>query len=316
MSFQAKPLFAALFVASALMLSGCNDDNKQAQQSEAPQLSAEQQDIAKYNAFIDAANGASFAKDLEHHLKYYEDKIKQQKPLDNYGVASIYNIKTMRENLDKALAMTGNLPELDATAKPLNEALVKLEPINTELRNYADSKGYLSDNGKKAQEKDAEYVAALTEVVKAQQAFFDAIEKRDEINTRTAFEKAKKDSVEYYRAGLIVYAKEAANRSDDFFTSAGEQKASDAFKESLDKTGEMAEGWNKKMTEANPKGCSSMMLSINSFLSSGRQAIKHAADGNYKPRSGMQLMNPVSMDAQSFTQEFNNLINALNMQRC
>lgn len=316
MSFQTKPLFAALFVAGTLILSGCNDDNKQAaQQPDAEQVSVEQQDIIKYNAFIDAANGSSFAKDLADHLEYYADDIKKKKPLTNYSVASVYNIKTTREQLEKALALPGNLPELDATGKPLKEALAKLEPINAELDNYAKSKGYLADDGKKAQEKEAEFVAALTEVAKTQNAFFEAIAKRDEINTRTAFEKAPKDTIEYYRAGLIVYAKEAANRSDAFFETKGEQKATDALKESLNKTAEMVDGWNKKVTEAKPGGCSSMTMAMNSFLSSGRNAIAHATRGDYQRDQGM-LMGPMQMDVQSFTQDFNNLINKLNEQRC
>lgn len=316
MSFQMKPLFAALVVAGTLVLSGCNDDNKQAsQQPEAAQVSAEQQDILKYNAFIDAANGTSFAKDLADHLKYYADDIKNKKPLANYSVVNTYNIKTTREELDKALALPGNLPELDATGKPLKDALAKLEPINAELDNYAKSKGFLADDGKKAQEKEAEFVAALTEVAKTQNAFFEAIAKRDELNTRAAFEKAPKDTIEYYRAGLIVYAKEAANRSDAFFETKGEQKATDALKESLNKTAEMVDGWNKKVTEAKPGGCSSTTMAMNSFLSSGRNAIAHAARGDYQRGQGM-LMGPMQMDAQSFTQDFNNLINKLNEQRC
>jgi len=316
MTFQAKPLFAALFVAGTLMLSGCNDDNKPAaQQPEAAQVSAEQQDIAKYNAFIDAANGVSYAQDLANHLKYYADDIKNKKPLTNYSVVNTYNIKTTREELEKALALPGNLPELDATGKPLKDALAKLEPINTELDNYAKSKGYLADDGKKAQEKEAEFVSALTEVAKTQNAFFEAIAKRDEINTRTAFEKAPKDTIEYYRAGLILYAKQAANRSDAFFETKGEQKATDAFKESLNNTAEMVDGWNKKVTEAKPGGCSSLMMAMNSFLSSGRNAISHATRGDYQHGQGM-LMGPIQMDAQSFNQDFNNLINKLNEQRC
>lgn len=314
MFFKAKPMVAALFVAGTLVLSGCNDDNTQAQQSETPELSAEQQDIAKYNAFIEVANGARFAETLISYQKYYAEKIQKKKPLTDYSVVSPYNIKMTRENLDKALALTGNLPELDATAKPLNDALVKLEPINAELNNYAESKGYLSDKGKKAQEKDAEYIAALTDVVKAQEAFLDAISKRDEINTRTAFEKAEKDSVDYYRAGIVLYAKQAANRSQDFFESAGEQKTADAFNESLDKLNEMADGWNKKMSETHAKGCTNLVMQVNSLLSSGRDAIAHAARGDYKRKTA--YMTPTYFDEQAVSQGFNNVINSLNQQQC
>ena len=318
MSFKAKPLFAALMVAGTLMLSACNDDQSNAQQADTSQVSAEQQDIAKYNVFVEAANGQNFAKALMDHQKFYGDKIKHKKPLTEYSVVYPYNVKVQRENLEKALAMKGNLPELDAAAKPLRDALAKLEPINAELHNYEQSKGYLSDNGKKAQEKDAEYVADLTEVVKAQDVFLDAIIKRDEINTRTAFEEAEKGTEDYYRAGMILYAKEAVRRSDDFFATAGEQKAADAFKESLDKTGEMVEGWNAKKTEGGSQECSNVLLPANSFLSSGRDAIAHAAQGDYKRQSGMMqmMMNTRTLDEDSVSRNFDSLINALNQHRC
>ena len=318
MILKAKPLFVALMVAGTLMLSGCNDDQSTAQQAETAQVSAEQQDIAKYNVFVEAANGQNFAETLMVHQRLYADDIKNKKPLTEYSVIYPYNIKVQRENLEKALAMKGNLPELDATGKPLHDALAKLEPINVELHNYEQSKGYLSDKGKKAQEKDAEFVAALTEVVNAQHAFLDAIIKRDEINTRTAFEEAEKDTEEYYRAGMILYAKEAIHRSDDFFATAGEQKTADAFKESLDKTGEMVDGWNAKKTESNPQGCSYVLLPANSFLSSGRDAIEHAARGDYKQRSGMvqMMMNTRKLDEDSVSRNFDALISALNQHRC
>src|SRR5690606_3991730 len=244
-------------------LGGCTDSETQSQPAAAaaPELSPEQQNIATYNVFVEAANGDNFSSSLDEYPKYYAAAIKNKAPLANYTAVLPSNIEAQRKNLAKALAMKGDLPERDATGKPLSEALAKLEPLNKEMYNYVQSKGFLSDKGKKAQEKDAAFIGALTEVVQTQQAFYEAIAKRDEINTRTAFENAEKDTFEYYRAGLVVYAKQTMHRSYDFFESPSDKKLAAAFNESLDKLAEMAEGMNGK------QDCSNLMMTVNSLLS-------------------------------------------------
>jgi len=313
MILKMKPLFASLCVAGTLLLGGCNDSETQSQQAEAaaPELSPEQQNIAKYNVFVEAANGDNFSSYLDEYQKYYADAIKNKEPLENYTAVLPSNIERQRKNLEKALAMKGDLPELDATGKPLSEALAKLEPLNKEMYNYVQSKGFLSDKGKKAQEKDAAFIGALTEVVQTQQAFYEAIAKRDEINTRTAFENAEKDTFEYYRAGLVVYAKETMHRSYDFFESPSDKKLAAAFNESLDKLAEMAEGMNGK------QDCSNLMMTVNSLLSNGRKSIADAAKTDFTPRPTLQAaLVSLNMDKTFFNRDFDHLIGALNNQVC
>src|SRR5690606_39226065 len=121
MILKMKPLFASLCVAGTLLLGGCNDSETQSQQAEAaaPELSPEQQNIAKYNVFVEAANGDNFSSYLDEYQKYYADAIKNKEPLENYTAVLPSNIERQRKNLEKALAMKGDLPELDATGKPL-----------------------------------------------------------------------------------------------------------------------------------------------------------------------------------------------------
>ncbi|WHS33946.1 DUF3829 domain-containing protein [Brucella sp. NM4] len=234
----------------------------------------------------------------------------------NYSVESPYNIKRMRETLDKALAMPAELPEIDKAAKALTAALKDIEPLNTELDNYAQANGYLADKGKKAREKDGDYVAAMAKVAAAEEEFYSGIQKRDEANTRTAFEQAQKDSVEYFRAGIILYSKQTARLADEFFQSKGEEKAARAFGDSLNQVNEMAEGFDKKIRESRPDGCTSMMRSVNSVLARGRNAIQRAERGDYKDQGFSSLSDPVGMDVRAFNQDFNNMINDFNRDLC
>ncbi|AXM94419.1 hypothetical protein GCM10011247_06130 [Pseudomonas plecoglossicida] len=120
-------------------------------------------------------------------------------------------------------------------------ALEKLEPIHGELANYADSKGYLSDGGQKGKEMEPALDAALEGVAIEQAKFYDGLTKRDEINTQQAFEEAEKDSLDYYRAGIVLYAKQSVRLSTDFFQSAGADASAKPFEESLGKTAQMIE---------------------------------------------------------------------------
>lgn len=316
MMLNMKSLLAGLLLVGGICLAGCNDQKKAESAAPAEQLSAEQQQIAKYNTYIDAANGSSsFGAGLADHLKYYQEALQKGQELKHYSVENPYNIKRMRETLDTALAMPTELPEIDKAAKALTAALKEVEPLNTELSNYAQSNGHLADEGKKAREKDPQYVAAMKKVAELEVEFYNGIRQRDEVNTRTAFEQAPKDSAEYFRAGMILYAKQAAGLADDFFQKAGEKQAAQAFADSLNKVNEMAEGWDKKVRESRPEGCTSMMLSVNSVLARGRNAIQHAAKGQYKPQE-FSVTDPVATDARSFDQEFNNMINDFNRNRC
>lgn len=56
----------------------------------------------------------------------------------------------------------------------------------------------------------------MTKVTKAEEEFYSGIRQRDEVNTRTAFEQAQKDTVEYFRAGILLYSKQAARSADQF----------------------------------------------------------------------------------------------------
>ncbi|WP_409260484.1 YiiG family protein [Pseudomonas putida] len=323
---QARCVWLGLLVAAGVLLAGC--DNGQAPgraaarqgQAATEQPSAEQIEIEKYNAYVDAANrGGNFAAILEHRRTEYSKQLTSKNKLTEYYLFSAYDISGLRDNLKKALALSTPMPELDEPAKEMLVALEKLEPIHSELANYADAKGYLSDGGKKGKDMEPALDAALEGVAVEQVKFYDGLSKRDEINTQQAFDVAEKGSLAYYRAGIVLYAKQSVRLSSEFFQSAGAEASVKPFEESLGKTAQMIEGWHKQSTAKTP-GCTVLLSQMNQFVGKGRQAIDTARTGGYKYNEQRQMAwknsNPIERDAKFFGKSFDDVINGLNATTC
>ncbi|UFH50812.1 YiiG family protein [Pseudomonas sp. KNUC1026] len=323
---QAKSVWLGMLVAAGVLLSGC-DDNKAPHsaatpqgQAEAPAPSAEQVEIEKYNAYVDAANsGGDFAAILEHRLAEYSKQLKSQNKLTEYYLFDVHDISNVRDNLKKALALPAPMPELDEPAKAMLVALEKLAPIHADLANYTESKGWLADDGKKAKEMEPALDAALEAVAVEQAKFYDGLSKRDEINVKHAFDAAEKDSLAYYNAGFVLYGKQAMRLSREFFKSAGADATIQPFADSLDKTAQMVEGWQKKNTSKSPS-CTVLPSRMNQFVAKGRQAISTAKAGGYKYDEQRQMAwkndNPIQRDAKFFGEAFDNVIRDMNSSQC
>ena len=319
---MSRPLCMSAILAATLMLAACGDDNAKPQ-AKAAEASTAQAEIVKYNQYVDAANSISqsFDETLDQYNKYMVPKMADKKPVKDYVIGNDIMVLRTKEKLEKALAMKPAIPEIDAPAKDFADALGKLAPLSTELQNYAAAKTFLSDNGALAREKSPAYVAALTDVAKAESAFYHGISVKDTANTKEAFEKAKKDTVAYYRAGMVYYGKSTLDQATGIFEGTGLGDKKDAFKQQLDKLNEMTLGFDKKTREADPKGCASTMMQANAFLAAGRKVLENTDSGRYKQdaeRTGaFKMMRPTIVDdAYSLRQTFNNLINNLNVNRC
>lgn len=319
---MSRPLCMSAILAATLMLAACGDDNAKPQ-AKAAEASTAQAEIVKYNQYVDAANSISqsFDETLDQYNKYMVPKMADKKPVKDYVIGNDIMVLRTKEKLEKALAMKPAIPEIDAPAKNFADALGKLAPLSTELQNYAAAKTFLSDNGALAREKSPAYVAALTDVAKAESAFYHGISVKDTANTKEAFEKAKKDTVAYYRAGMVYYGKSTLDQATGIFEGTGLGDKKDAFKQQLDKLNEMTLGFDKKTREADPKGCASTMMQANAFLAAGRKVLENTDSGRYQQdaeRTGaFKMMRPTIVDdAYSLRQTFNNLINNLNVNRC
>ncbi|MCM5556981.1 DUF3829 domain-containing protein [Pleomorphomonas sp. JP5] len=312
-------LSAGILLTSIVVLSACNDQKSSSEQQ--TQSSADQQEIAKFNAYVEVANSLNtpFAKTLSDHQQYIEPKLKSGEKLDSYSVAYPFTLNQTKQKLTKAIALPHAMPEIDGPAKSFEDALSKFQPINTELSNYADSKGYLADGGKKAREQDDAYVSTLTEVVKAEEAFLTGIEKQDEINTREAFDKAQKDTQDYFRAGLILYAKQALRLSYAVFQTAGSKETVAPFRARLDQAAAMADGWGKKIVEADPNGCPYIMNAVNDFVAEGRQVVSDAEAGKYVKKAddiNFNILDPIGRGQAALSTRYNNMINVFNNPHC
>ncbi|WP_122417388.1 YiiG family protein [Pseudomonas viridiflava] len=324
---HSRSTLAALLVSLGLALAGCDkgDTPKSASHpanSTQQSVSTEQVEIEKYNAYVDAANqGEDFGELLEKRVELYSGKLAPGKKVTDYTLFSPYDISTLQRKLNQALAISFPMPELDEPAKNTLAALAKLEPIHGELANYSDSKGYLADDGKKARQMEPALEAAMKDVAEAQAVFFDGIRKRDEINTRTAFDNAEKDTLAYYRAGIVVYGKESARLASDFFASAGSEAKAKPLEESLNHTAQMIEGWDKKSCEQKrPASCSIVLSDLNGFVGKGREAVSNAKNGRYKRENSSELSwkisNPIKRDSDDLQRAFSKLINSMNRNDC
>lgn len=320
--YMPRPLRLSAVLLVTLALAACGDDSAKPE-AKSPEASTAQAEILKYNQYVDTANSISttFAQALDRYETYAVPALKSSKPLKDFVISNDTTILRTKEKLDRALALPTPIAEIDASAKAFSDALGKLAPLSNELQNYSAAKTFLSDNGALAREKSPAYVAALTEVVKAEDSFYRGISVKDTANTKEAFEKAKKDTVAYYRAGMVYYGKSTMDKAVGVFEGKGLGADQEAFKQQLDKMNEMALGFDKKTREADPKGCSGMMMNVNGFLASGRKILEHTDNGRYKEdaaRTGaFKMMRPtIENDANDLRQNFNNLISDLNVGRC
>ncbi|MFJ1302084.1 YiiG family protein [Pseudomonadota bacterium AL_CKDN230030165-1A_HGKHYDSX7] len=321
-----SPKYASRMLAAvvcALALSACSDEAKK---PEAPKMSASQAEIKKYNEYVSAANraGDTYERALEKWENDLAPKFAGTKPLKDMYIndGSPHATPQIKESLDNALAMSPAIDDLDALARAYSEALGKFLPVSTDMNNYISAKTYVSDKGAHGKEIQAAYGDSLKAVVATQAAFFGGIEVKDRARTKAEFENAKKDTTEYFRAGLIYYSKESVNMADGLFEGTGLGDQLDPFSKALDDMNKMAVAYDGKLRESNQKGCPSLMSNVNSYLSAGRTAIEHTTGGRYDEeakRTGIHarvITRSIETDANNLRRTYNSLVGALNRNSC
>jgi len=295
---------------SLLFVVSCSDEENVA----AKQSSTAQIELVKSNTYISAANVSSgeFVNALADHREKVSPALETGKPLENYAVVPPHRVTAIRTRLDEAVNREGSIPELDGAAATYLFTVKAFEAVNNSLANYANSKGYLADGGKKARDEDAGYLEALSKVAAAETSFDEAITLRDERMIQEGFDKAPEDSVERYRAGMILHAKGAMKTVTGVFTEPQDMGNRNRFKVSLTQMATMVEGWDRKIRAEKPAGCSSLQNSFNSFIATGRQALQSAEQGRYSREGGAPPI-IVQQEFGIIQMNFAQLINSLNM---
>ncbi|WP_168990464.1 DUF3829 domain-containing protein [Aureimonas flava] len=272
---------------AAACLAGCNGEGKDgAAQGSA---SAEQTEVAKSNAYIIAANESSglFAKALETYRNTVSPKLAGDRPLENYAVVPVGQVTKIRTRLEAAGAMEGSIPEIEPAARDYATAIAAFEPVNNGLANYAQSKGFLTDDGAKARAEDATFVASLAKVADAEAVFFDRIAARDERLMRETYDRAPEGSVERYRAGIVLSGKAAMKEVATVFGDPADVAAREAFAGNLEEMATMVENWDRAVRAEKPEGCPVLQSRFNSVIADGRNAVRNAEEGQFDPESGM-----------------------------
>lgn len=320
----AKTIARSLAVAACLFALSACDDKKADEPQQASQSSAEQAEITKYNSYIEAANmsSSSFGEQLEQYKKYIAPAFSGEKSRsDLFFPGSDTTIPRVKDLLDKAHAMEPVMKDLDDSATRYSEALGQAEPVNRELSNYINSKTYKSDNGDKGRELQPKFISAMEKLVVAQADFLNAIDKKDRERIKAEYEKTPKDTAAYYRIGSIYYLKESMDAASGFINGEGLGDKKDAFKKSLDQFNDALTAYDAKMRESNKKGCSSLIFTANSYLSTGRDVISHTEDGTYEkeanePKQFHMMQSTQGNDVRDLMQHYNNVINAINIGTC
>ncbi|MFM9923652.1 DUF3829 domain-containing protein [Variovorax sp. H27-G14] len=327
-----RTLLATTLIAASAFLAGCGDKADKvnaASQGQAPakaeQADNEQKQVEKYNIYVDVSNNlrTSFQQARAEYVAQQVPLLQAKAPLTSMRIQNDIFVDRSANKLDSAVAISAPLPEIDESAKAFSAALKVLSPLSRELNNYANSKGYLADNGEKARQLNKDYLAALTAVAQAEAAFDNGLSARDRALTKEAFEKAPKDTAAYYRAGLIYHGKLNHNDANALFESPNDPKALAAFEASLALVADSAAGWSKKVSEQPPRNgrsCDGGMLHINAFIGQSRSIVKDVKDGVFKRKeTGLvaRMGNAGIVNAANrYNQNFANMIGQFNHPMC
>lgn len=329
-------LLGATLIAITAFVAGCGDKADKASRAQTTgktaQAGNEQQFVEKYNIYVDVSNSlsTSFEEARDSYVESQVPRLQGKAPLTSLRIQNDILVDRSAKKLDTAAAIDAPLPEIDESAKAFSAALKVLSPLSRELNDYANSKGYLADNGDKARQMSKDYLAALTAVAQAEAAFDKGLGARDQALTREAFEKARKDTAAYYRAGLIYHGKLNHADARTLFESPNDPKALAAFEASLALVADSAAGWSRKIAEqsaessAAARSCSGSMLHINEFIGQSRSMVKDIKAGvfNRKETGAMARMpaymrsSSIVSSANRYNQNFANMIGQFNHSLC
>jgi hypothetical protein len=327
-SMNYRTFFFCTILSGLALLTGCDDKKPKVQETSAQQKAEdiEQQEILKYNAYVDTANyqpyNKNFSDEVNRHEEYIADYINKNKKITSYSTVDKTTIAGKKERIEKALAIKASISDLDASAEKYLNALNALIPINDELSLYADTKEYLSDDGKLFREKEPQLLALLKATATAEDDFDNKITEHDTVLIKKQFESQDKDTFMYYRNGIIYYEKVIVHEIAGLIEK-NDTLALAKLNEDADTLNTLFKGY-LKTKQANNSTCE---YDIKSFISTTRdmsQKMKNSWDEYTKVdphiRATYGHMNLPASTAEShyenLLRHFSSLIGNMNADRC
>ena len=222
-NFNHLPPFFAI-AAALLILSACDDNtSSQTDRARETQTSSEQSEVQKYNAYVEVANSVHrpYAEDLATYQRYIQPVLDGKEENDDLLFPSSSTMSRVKENLDKARAMKPDMAELDVSAQTYSDALDKAIPLDRDLDNYIEAKTYLSDKGAHGREIQPAYISAMETLAKAQMNYARAIEAKDRARIKLEFDETEKDTLAYFRIGMVYHIKDSIDQASSFLNGEG-----------------------------------------------------------------------------------------------
>lgn len=335
-----KTLFFCCLLSGVILLTGCDDKKAEVQESSTTQQSlslediqkisdaedARQREILKYNAYVDTVNyqpyNRNFSDEVEKHQGYVEENINARNKLTSYYAIGKSVIEGKKQRLEKALAIKASIIDLDASAEKYLNALNALAPVNEELSLYADTKEYLTDDGKIFREKEPVLVALLKATASAEDEFENKITEHDTVLIKKQFESQEKDTFLYYRNGIVYYEKIIIHEVGDLMQK-NNAPALAKLDEDTNTLSSLFKGYLKTKKESN-LSCESDMKSFISTTRTMSQKMKDNWDKYTKvdPVIASHFANlnmPVSdaeSDYKNMMNDFSTLVENMNADRC
>lgn len=306
-----RTLFFCTILSGITLLTGCDDKKSKVQETSAQQKAEdiEQQEILKYNAYIDTVNyqpsNKNFSNEVTRHEEYVADYINKNEKITSYYAVEKTAIAEKKNRLEKAFAIKASIADLDAPAEKYLNALNALAPVNDELSLYADTKEYLTDDGKLFREKEPQLLALLKATATAEDEFENKITEHDTILVKKQFESQEKDSFLYYRNGIIYYEKIIIREVGDLIEK-NDTPALAKLDEDTNTLNTLFKGYLKTQKVTN----SSCEYDIKSFISRTRsmsQQLKNNWD-KYTKIDTFMMSRPTALPASSAEGDYKNLM--------
>ncbi|MCE9904509.1 DUF3829 domain-containing protein, partial [Hafnia paralvei] len=188
-----------------------------------------------------------------------------------------------------------------------------------EYMTYGSTKEYLSDGGKLFMEKEPALFEQLKKVLLAEDEFKEQI--LDEKNIKQTFDSAKKESLSYYKIGVIYYGK-IISREIKESISQTDNTGLAKLDENINLMNTLVKGYDKTKTVTGGTCLSSMTL----FLASARtisNELKHdrteyttVPPAAFPGIASMQRGSPAQQEANTMNDNLSSVIDSFNTDGC
>lgn len=326
MKHAGSAVLLAASIAVALSACGSKEATDKAaaghdSEGEAQAQDAQQALTTKLNDYIDCYNGMDAG--LHRGIDLYTQWIKDPKAGPSgreergYGPTPVddYRLKKCDESVNRALAATPALPELDAAAREYLAQLHALQPLAKQAHDYYDRQDYEDDGFALGKQMHAPLMAALSRFSTASEAFSDALEARNDAVQReqlAALEKAEGRTMAFYRLSMMLEAKAMVDlmSQDTFDAAAGAERVA-AFNAISD------EAHAKVVAPPNSTQWSTFEMSAEQFRREGKERLARVRDKKpYSPLEQKWLDNPTLAPSGSpgrLLKAYNDLVQRSNL---